>query len=65
MNISFHLEVPMNFVTNNRIPHSILHEHIQLAIRQEGETQKDYKYTSNGVYFFIYTDDGNRFDIEL
>lgn len=47
------------------IPHEILNEELREFIESKGLKQDHYAFHDNGMYFFIYLDNGDRVDVTL
>jgi hypothetical protein len=68
MNITHHKELvasPSVLDRDMYIPYSLLSEDIKSFLKEKEEIQSRYLVYDNAYYFFIYTDKGNRVDIEL
>lgn len=66
MYITYHLELAKPKEITAFIPHKCLHADIQNFIKENNCTQVDgYYVDSNGFYFFIYLDNGNRIDCQI
>ena len=62
MYITYHPEITKPDNITSQLPHAVLSEELKSTLKEWDCVQPKYYFKDNGMYFFLYLDNGDRID---